>query len=202
MEDAGFRSADCLMGIAHDVLGRISDICYFIADSKDINTALYQASSVTLQGETLAHALHSQSLGLCTALGSNDMEPLLHHAEAFRFAALLHLYLFLDRLSGPNTLHDTQIRDCVQNILTCVSQIPFKLHCEVGLIFPLFMAGVAGANDSRTVDYVQNRLEFIENWTKFKHITRLRDLLRILWATGRTDWEDLLLELDWQISLA
>ncbi|KAH8803574.1 fungal-specific transcription factor domain-containing protein [Xylogone sp. PMI_703] len=200
----GGNSADCLMGIAHEILGHISEICCFIADNKDQDTFLSDsASRIMLQGEGLAQRLHLQTFHFCTTLTADELNSLLHHAEAFRHAALLRLYYFLSRYTASSNIsYASQMSECVQDIMAHLYQVPQNLYCELGLIFPLFMAGIGGMNDTSTIDYIRNRLRSIESWTEFQHVARVREILELLWATGCTDWEALLQKLDWRISLA
>jgi transcriptional activator protein UGA3 len=203
LDDSRLNSPDCLIGLAHEIIGHVSDICYFIADTKDQSAASPDfASTVTRQGEVLAQALRSQALSICTTLSSSELESLRHHAESYRFAALLHLYRFLSPFAATGMSYATQMSDCVQNIMDHVYQVPLNISCEVGLVFPLFMAGVTCVDDKVKSAYIRSRLENIESWTNFKHIARARELLESLWASGRTDWEALLRKFDWQISLA
>ncbi|KAL2014077.1 hypothetical protein VTN00DRAFT_1602 [Thermoascus crustaceus] len=190
-------SADCLMGVAHELLGHISDICILIADASD-NDYCYEADLIH-RGESLAQKLKTQPLNLRTTLSSTELGILLHHAEAFRFAGLLHLYRFLSQFSP--TAYALRVSECVEGIITHVSQVPLSFHCEVGLVFPLFMAGIAGVDDV-TKTYIRNRLNNIFSWTRFEHITRVTELLELLWATGRTDWETMVRDLEWKVSLA
>ncbi|KAL1886234.1 hypothetical protein Plec18167_000163 [Paecilomyces lecythidis] len=193
-------SADCLMGVAHELLSHISEICFFIADANDseVSTDVFPEGLLT-RGETLAQKLKTQTLNLRTTLTSTELGILLHHAEAFRYAGLLHLYRFLRRFSGATYGH--RIAECVEGIIAHVSQVPLSFHCEVGLVFPLFMAGIADV-DEGTKAYVRNRLDNIYSWTKFEHITRIKEVLEALWSAGRTDWENLLRDLEWKISMA
>ena len=94
-----------------------------------------------------------------------------------------------------------QISECVQNIMIHIYQVTSSFYCEVGLVFPFFTVGVAGADDKVITTYVRRRLENIESWTKFQHVARILELLESMWASGRTDWEALLRKLDWQISI-
>ena len=203
LDHSRLNSPDCLIGLAHEIIGHISDMCYFIADTKDQSgTAPNFASTVTRQGEVLAHALRSQALSICTTLSSNELESLRHHAESYRFAALLHLYRFLSPFAPTGISYANIMSDCVQKIMDHVYQVPLNISCEIGLVFPLFMAGVTCMDDKAKSDYIRSRLENIESWTGFKHVARARELLESLWASGQTDWESLLHKFDWQISLA
>lgn len=218
--DATVDSADSFMGLAHHILRHISDICFFVADTVDLvevaTSSSPSSSSSTAsvdyyerlsremgRGVAIACALQSQSLHLSPNLTDNNTEALLHHAEAFRHAALIHLYRHLLRMGGnsPDASYEARIQESVLQVLQHVSMIPSNIVCEIGLLFPLFMAGLAGGYDPETVDYVQSRYKYIEEWSKFKHVTRARELLEMLWAEERTDWEAKLEELQWQISL-
>jgi transcriptional activator protein UGA3 len=192
VEEDGFVSADCLMGVSHEILGHLSDLCVLIADATEENS-----TGVIQRGECLARVLQTQQLNLCTTLSSTELAILLHHTEAFRFAGLLHLYQFLSRFADT---YQSLIAECVRKILEHISQVPPGYHCEVGLVFPLFMAGVVAEGDDRT--YVKDRLDHIFSWTQFKHIRRIQQLLGYLWSAGRTDWERVVQEFGWQVSMA
>jgi hypothetical protein len=159
----------------------MSDICYFMADARDRGYADADSSaSVIQEGETLAQALRSQPLTMCTTLSSSEHESLVCHAETYRFSALLPLYRFLSRFSADDTTYDMHINECMQNIMGHIYQVPYDLSCEVGLVFPLFMVGVGCADDDATMSYIRRRLDNIERWTKFQHVARIRELLELL----------------------
>ncbi|KFY26676.1 hypothetical protein V493_03947 [Pseudogymnoascus sp. VKM F-4281 (FW-2241)] len=203
LDDSSFVSPDCLMGFAHDILGHMSDICYFMADTRDQDHSTADfAATVIHKGEMLAEALFAQPLAISTTLSGVEHESLVCHAETYRFSALLHLYRFLSRFTADDTLYNTEMSECMQNIMRYIYQVPSNLSCEVGFVFPLFMVGVACADDDATMTYIRRRLDNIERWTKFQHVARIRELLDLLWTSGQTDWEALLHTLDWQISLA
>lgn len=203
LDDSRLNSPDCLIGLAHEIIGHMSDICYFIADTKDQgSTASDPKLDVIYQGEALAQALRSQPLSICAALNPSEMESLRHHAESYRFAALLHLYRFLSQFAANTDAYSSQMSECIQTIMAHVYQVPLNIACELGLIFPLFMAGVNAADDKAISNYIRSRLENIESWTKFEHIARARELLELLWANCHTDWEAVAQKLDWNISLA
>lgn len=196
-------SADSFMGLAHHIFRRITDICAFVADTADLDSSSCsdRRSREALRAEDIAHALRWQDLHLQVDSTDSHIEALIHHAEAFRFAALFYLYRHLLRFGDAGTVYRLRMEDCVQQILQHVSQVPSNLFCEIGLLFPLFMIGI-GSSDASTTQYIQNRLAFIENWTKFKHVRRARELLQLLRDEGRTDWEIMARELGWNVSLA
>lgn len=203
LDGSSFTSPDCLMGFAHDILGHMSDMCYFMADIRDQGPAAADcAATVIHEGERIAQALRSQPLDICTTLSGTEHESLVYHAETYRFSALLHLYRFLRRFTADDTAYSMQVTECTQIIMRHIYQVPSNLSCEVGFVFPLFMVGVGCGDDDATMTYIRSRLNNIERWTKFQHVARIRELLEMLWASGQTDWEALLHSLGWQISLA
>ena len=195
------EDADCLMGLSHRILSHISELCVLIADSNDDEASTRSSeASILRRGDQIAQRLIEQPLRACPPAVNDEYDILLHHAESFRYAALLHLDRFICRIQPDRS---DNVDNLVQHIMYHLSQIPFGSHCEMGLIFPLFMVGVAAAGTTtRTVEYVRQRLGHIFDWTRFEHITRMQDVLDLLWRSGRSDWDRLLLELKWQISIA
>lgn len=202
--DAPVDSADSFMGLAHHIFRHLTGMSAFVADTVDLNPSSCpdRRSRDTLRAEDMAHALRSQDLHLQVDPTDAHIKALIHHAEAFRFAALFYLYRHLLRFSDASAVYRLRMEDCVHQILQHVSQVPSNLFCEIGLLFPLFMAGIGSQGDPRMTYYIQYRLSCIESWTKFKHIARARELLQLLWDRGRTDWEVMLRELNWNLSFA
>ena len=202
MQADAYASADCLMGVAHEIVGCISELCVLIADANGLDASSSDASDILRNGHRLGRLLRSSPLRPTTNLSNTNLELLIHHAEGFRFAALVHLYQFLSRLTTTTTAYRARISECVKELKSHLLRVPFDSYCEIGLAFPLFMAGLTAADESDCRDYVRDRLDHIQGWTGFKHTARARDLLEYLWAAGRTDWQTVLQEWDWKISLA
>ncbi|RMJ26001.1 C6 transcription factor [Aspergillus sp. HF37] len=202
--DATVDSADSFMGLAHHIFRHLTEISAFVADTADLDPSSCsdRRSRDTLRADDMAHALRSQDLHLQVDPTDSHIKALIHHAEAFRFAALFYLYRHLLRFSDAGAVYRLRMENCVQQILQRVSQVPSNLFCEIGLLFPLFMAGIGSRDDASKTQYIQNRLACIESWTKFKHVARARELLQLLWDKGRTDWEVMLRELNWNLSFA
>ena len=201
--NAAVDCADSFMGVAHHIFRHLTQICAFVADTADLDPSSCRdrRSRDALQAEDMAHALRSQDLHLNLDTSDSHIAALVHHAEAFRFAALFYLYRHLLRFCD-GAVYRLRADDCVRQILSHVSQVPSHLFCEIGLLFPLFMAGIGCGGDVGATRYIQNRLACIETWTRFKHVARLRELLGLLWQRGRTDWEVVLRELEWSLSFA
>lgn len=198
-------SADSFTGLGHHIFRHLADICTFVADTTDLDSSSCsdRRSRDALRAEDMAQALRTQDLHLQVDQSDSYMAALIHHAESFRFAALFYLYRHLLRFcDGGGAVYRLRMEDCVQQILRHVSQVPSNLFCEMGLLFPLIMAGIGSGDDVGAMQYIRNRLTCIETWTKFKHVGRARDMLQMLWDSGRTDWEVMLAELGWNMSFA
>lgn len=198
------NSADSFMGLTHHIFRHLVEISAFVADTADLDPSSCsdRRSRNALRAEDMAQALRLQDLRLEVDSTDSHINALIHHAEAFRFASLFYLYRHLLRFGDAGAVYRLRMEDCVRRILEHVSQVPSNLFCEIGLLFPLFMAGIGSSGDVSTTQYIQSRLTYIETWTKFKHVGKARELLQLLWAKGRTDWELMLRELGWNLSFA
>lgn len=201
---ANVESADSFMGLSFHIFRHFSEICAFVVDTADLGSSSCsdRRSRDTMRGEDMAQALRSQDLHLQVDRTNIHTQALIHHAEAFRFAGLFYLYRHILRFCEAGAVTRLRMEDCVRQILQHVSEVPSDLFCEIGLLFPLFMAGIGSGGDAGMQQNIQSRLMHVETWTKFRHVTRARELLQLLWDKGRTDWETMLRELDWSLSLA
>ncbi len=138
-------SADCLMGVAHGIVGCIIDMCVLIADANGLNASSSDASDILRNGHRLGRLLRSSPLRTPTNLSDTNLGLLIHHAEALRFAALVHVYQFLSRRTTTATAYETRICECVKELKTHLLRVPSGSYCEIGLTFPLFMAGLTGS---------------------------------------------------------
>ncbi|KAM0547294.1 hypothetical protein ACHAPJ_010429 [Fusarium lateritium] len=202
--DSFVDSADSFMGLAHHIFRHLTGICAFVVDTFDLSTSSCpnRRSIEILRAEDMAQALLSQDLQLQVDSTDPHVKALIHHAEAFRFATLFYLYRHILRFCDMQAVLKLRMQSYVDKILQHVSQVPSNMFCEMGLLFPLFMAGIGSVGNHNTTKYIEDRLDCIESWTKFKHIARARELLCKLWNEGRTDWEVKLEELGWHMSLA
>lgn len=202
--NAAVRSGDSFVGLGHHIIRHLADACNFVVDTEDItpSTCPDRRARETLRAEDMAAALRAQDLHIEVDPAESHTAALTHHAEAFRFGALFYIYRHLLRFSDAGAVYKLRMQDCVGRILHHAAQVPSNLCLEIGLLFPLFMAGIGAGGDEEAMGYVRDRLVGIEAWTKFRHVARARELLEMLWDSGRTDWEIMLQELDWNLSLA
>lgn len=202
--DAKVTAADSFMGLSHHIIKHLPEMCAFITETRHLDSSsdVDYRSRVTLEADDMAQAIRSQDLQLHVDRENSHIKALINHAEAFRFATLYLLYRHLLRFCDATAVYKLRMADCVKQILRLVSLIPPNLFCEMALLYPLFVAGIGSIDNAESKEYIHGRLTGIESWTKFKHVTRARELLQELWAKERTDWENLLREWSWNISLA
>ncbi|KAK5240221.1 hypothetical protein LTR40_012083 [Exophiala xenobiotica] len=127
-----------------------------------------------------------------------------HHAAVYPTHGQLDQAFWGSCLGINGRLRRVSPADPEPNVLDHVDyiQVPPDFYCEIGLTFSLFTAGWTAADESDCRDYVRDRLDHIQGWTRFKHTARARVLLEYLWSAGRTAWQTVLQEWDWKISLA
>jgi hypothetical protein len=98
-----------------------------------------------------------------------------------------------------------QVSETVRHI----SAIPVWSAPEAAILFPLFIAGVE-AHDEAVKEEIQTRLGHNLARRKFQNIRRAMDLLQTVWErrssdtgldNGATDWENVLVEMDWELVL-
>ena len=197
---------DCIMGLLHHrILGYISQMCVFIADVSE-QTSEEDEDDVLQRGYEISQRLGEEPLGGTSNNNHNDEYDILyHHAESFRYASLIRLNRFLFRMQPNNDDHPENSDDfnnLIENLMAHLSQIPLGYHCEMGLVFPVFMLGVYAGPKHLIMDYVRQRLDHLFGWTRFEHVNRVRSVLEMLWRSGREDWDCLLKELRWCVSIA
>jgi len=145
-----------------------------------------------------------------TCPASDDMN-LVHLAEAYRSAALIHLYR-VTRIQQRTTAADVEykIRSQVAAVIYHIGQMPLKCLPECTSLFPLFMAG--GETKSKTdMQFIRERLHHIITYRHFQNAASALSVLEELWlqhtsiATipGETlDWRDILERRGWSLALS
>ncbi len=194
-ERSGYTCTDSVMGLTHNLFKFISEICELVAESKE-STSEQSNLDLVSRGTALLHKV--QNLELPTPTSYDSFPLLCYHAEAHRAAALLHLSRFIGRFS-PSYL--SAVPDYVESILENVVSVPESIYAEGGLVFPLFMAGIA-TSDEIEQRYIISRLGSIYNRLKFNNISKMCEVLAMLHTRGSSDWEGLIEELGWKLFLA
>lgn len=161
-----------------------------------------------------AHSLESQLLTWQCAPSSSP--SLIGLAEAYRSAALIHLYRVLRRhLPELTPIIDLKIAQVVQTMIELVAAMPAGCLPESTLLFPLFMAG----GEARNLDHIRQirqRLTDVLETRYFRNVAVGLEVLDEVWAvrTGIAqsngmekgwgtdpDWQNILKRRGWKLAL-
>lgn len=128
-------------------------------------------------------------------------------AEAYRLAALIHLYRTLRfHLPELGATLDFKIAHVVENMVECLETMPLGCLPESGLLFPLFVAG-GEARVPAHIDFIRRRMLVILDSRQFANVRMALVVLDELWlvrASGRGeafDWTDILKRRNWKLPL-
>jgi transcriptional activator protein UGA3 len=156
-----------------------------------------------------AYAIESE-LKTWTCPESDDL-PLMHLAEAYRSAALIHLYRIMRlRISETATGPDHETRSQVAAVIHHIGQMPLNCLPECTSLFPLFMAG-GEATSKADMQFVRERLQHIITHRHFQNAASALSVLEELWLQhtsfmeipGRLlDWRDILQRRNWSLALS
>ncbi|RFU78363.1 c6 transcription factor [Trichoderma arundinaceum] len=142
----------------------------------------------------------------------SNIQCLVNLAEAYRSAALIHLYRVMRRRSFEDALElEQKIASQVTSIIFHVEQMPLKCLPECTSLFPLFMAG--GETRSKpTMQFVRERLQHIATYRHFQNAASALSVLEELWLqhtsitgsiTGQLlDWLDIIQRRHWELALS
>jgi transcriptional activator protein UGA3 len=141
---------------------------------------------------------------------SNDSN-LVNLAEAYRRAALIHLYRVLrSRIPVTATEVESKIQDQVAAVLYHIRQMSLGCLPECTSLFPLFMAG--GETKSKTdMQFIRERLQHIIKYRQFQNAASALSVLEELWLQhtsiteipgGLLDWWDILKRRNWSLALS
>jgi hypothetical protein len=133
-------------------------------------------------------------------------------AEAYRSAALIHLYRVIRRrIPGACPDVDTKISGQVTAVIHHVGQMPLGCLPECTSLFPLFMAG-AETRSRGDMQFVRERLQHITTYRHFRNAASALSVLEELWLqhtsiTGLMtseplDWLDILARRNWSLALS
>lgn len=141
---------------------------------------------------------------------SND-SCLVSLAEAYRSAALIHLYRIMRRrLPEVPADIDNKIRSQATSVIYHIRQMPLKCLPECTSLFPLFMAG--GETRSKAdMQFIRERLQHIITYRHFQNAASALSVLEELWLqhtsiTGYSgellDWLEILKRRNWSLALS
>ena len=136
---------------------------------------------------------------------------LINLAEAYRSAALIHLYRTIRQHIPTKTLIlNNKIARQVDAIVQHVSNMPVECLPECTLLFPLFVAG-GEAESSEHIQYIRHRLTALAMFRRFQNVNVALEVLEDLWQSkdrvskteaAMPDWLDILAERGWKLPLS
>jgi len=161
--------------------------------------------------EFLSRACDIESELLNWTCPASDDVQLMNLAEAYRSAALIHLYRVLRRRTTKTVPDlDNKIRGQVTAVIHHIRQMPLKCLPECTSLFPLFMAG--GETRSKSdMQLIRERLQHIITYRHFQNAASALSVLEELWLqyTSITeipgellDWWDILKRRGWSLALS
>jgi transcriptional activator protein UGA3 len=220
--------ADSYVGLASEPLALISDIsslngrCVEQSEPKsgsrvDLNSTSSSPANIESMElprlgneEFLSRACETESRLRNWSCPTSDNVHLVSLAEAYRSAALIHLYRVLRRRI-PATAPElqSQIRDQVKAIVYHIGQMPLKCLPECTSLFPLFMAGGETRKKS-DMRLIRERLQHIITYRHFQNAASALSVLEELWLQHTSitdpgeslDWWDILKRRNWSLALS
>lgn len=142
----------------------------------------HHSSHTSSQPYTLSDAydIEAELLSWTCPVGFAD-SPLGLLAEAYRGAALLHLYRTLRRhTTGATTEIAGKIMHQVTSVCDVITQMPDGCLAECTLLFPLFMAGGEASLPSH-IEMIRTKMELINQYRHFQNVNQALDVLNDLW---------------------
>ncbi|KAK2765851.1 hypothetical protein CKAH01_15531 [Colletotrichum kahawae] len=141
----------------------------------------------------------------------DEGSPLTQLGEAYRNAALIHLYRTIRRhVHGYSEVLEAKIQSCVRDICELVGSMPDGCLAECTLVFPLFIAG-GEARDTEHVETIRERLGMIVELRRFRNVEACVDVLDEVWrlrASGsrspdqdKVDWLDIVEHRGWKLAI-
>lgn len=229
----GDHLIDSYFGLASDIIHLMSEVSWLAADMKSYysdhenkeqsgrsrsdqvaNPSYSPDKRTTDYGQTREFSVRAFSLEqdlqqwFCPPLQDPSVEAL---AEAYRSAALLHLYRVIrNNLPDLAALVNPKIDHRVARIVESIQAIPASCHAECTLLFPLFMAG-GEVKDVQHKFIIRERMRGIVHYRRFHNVRAAMAVLDELWrlkarkdvapGANDVDWLDILATRKLRLSL-
>ncbi|KAK1853065.1 C6 transcription factor [Colletotrichum chrysophilum] len=216
--------ADPYFGFASRVLFLISETSVLNADFVGAKQASMEEDGVIIpetaggDGSEFARSSFSDRARLLeselrswSCPSGDEGSPLTELGEAYRHAALIHLYRTIRRhVRGYSGVLEAKIQTCVKEICDLVGRMPEGCLAECTLVFPLFIAG-GEARDTEHVETIRERLGMIVKLRRFRNVEACVDVLDEVWrlrASGsrspdqdKVDWLDIVEHRGWKLAI-
>jgi len=142
---------------------------------------------------------------------ASDNLPLVSLAEAYRGAALIHLYRVM-RFHVPDMAVEVEHKtgSQVAAVLHHIRQMPLNCLPECTSLFPLFMAG-GEIRSKADMQFVRERLQHIVTHRHFQNAASALSVLEELWLQHTSfmevpshllDWRDIIDRRGWSLALS
>lgn len=223
------NEADSYMGLAYEPLALISEISSFNdcmrrqieselgftidSDNTSLSSPDDDGLGSPLPGreDFLSRAYEIESELQNWVCPASDNFNLVSLAEAYRSAALIHLYRIL-RCRTPTAAADVEdkIRRQVTAVIYHIGQMPLKCLPECTSLFPLFMAG-GETRSKQDMQFIRERLQHIITYRQFQNAASALSVLEELWLQHTSitdipgeslDWWDILKRRNWSLALS
>ncbi|RDW92488.1 hypothetical protein BP5796_01882 [Coleophoma crateriformis] len=197
--------ADSYFGLASRLMYLISRISILNGDMMDCADGSASAESFSHEAQTIQQELVSWTCG------QSDNAMLVHLAETYRSAALIHLFRTI-RQHRPQLTATLAPRIATQakEIVTRIEKMPANCLAESSLLLPLFMAG-GEVEDPEQIAVIRHRMQDIVEVRQFHNVQAVLTVLEEVWhlrATGvlgpgrrKVDWKDVLARRKWMLSI-
>ncbi|CCT71325.1 uncharacterized protein FFUJ_08614 [Fusarium fujikuroi IMI 58289] len=170
--------------LADPYFGFASRILYLISETSILNADFAEAK---LGSQTRGHSFAKRSHKIESELQSwvcpagHDGSPLALLGEAYRNAALIHLYRTLSRyIESYSSILKANLKACVESICKLSRQVSEGCLVECTLLFPLFMAG-GEAHETSEIVIIREKLGEMIKWRKFRNVEVCLDVLDEVW---------------------
>ncbi|KAF2728214.1 putative Zn(II)2Cys6 transcription factor-like protein [Polyplosphaeria fusca] len=187
---------DPLMGLSSYLCSWITHIQYVTSPNPafpHISEAAFHAIEREIKDWTYESPMSYPDMDIAVAL---DLVAL---AESFRMAGLIHLY-------RKSESHKALVPRCASRAMEFVARIPPGSPADSSLLYPIFLAG-AELNSKAEISRCSERLTAIQARNRYENVGNVHKILQEVWKSvlngePKRDWEDILRERGWSISLS
>ncbi|EXL86527.1 hypothetical protein FOPG_02068 [Fusarium oxysporum f. sp. conglutinans race 2 54008] len=201
--------------LADPYFGFASRILYLISETSILNADFAEAK---LGSQTRGYSFAERSQKIESELQSwvcpsgHDDSPLALLGEAYRNAALIHLYRTLARyINSYSDILKAKLKACVESICKLSRQVSEGCLVECTLLFPLFIAG-GEAHETSEIEIIREKLGEMIKWRKFRNVEACLDVLDEVWRRrmdgsrredqDKVDWLDVVKQRGWKLSIS
>lgn len=208
-QDSDHGLADTYFGFAARVLYAVGEISHLRADMA------VGVSSQDGRFSQRAQQLEETLRQWCNPASSSDPKDSLSLlGEAYRHAALIHLYRTIRDYEEVLVSYAGTLRSKVQSSVSAICEaaqaMPLGSLAECTMLFPLFMAG-GEAYHVDDIEVVRERLVSMNQWRKFHNVEICLNVLDEVWRlasagtrrddSAKVDWLDVASSRGWKLAL-